>query len=214
MPIRHRATRISASLPRPELEAWKAKMGAERAREIMVAAGRRGSAFHNYVEAVLLGQRPPGVSEEIVAMAKLTLDWLEAWEVFEVEMVVWSSTLPLAGTVDVWAKSRETGRHALIDFKTSKSIWDSHAIQQVVYADIMDRALVDRTGDPGDYGGATGTAIKWFGPPDLILLHVAADGVKPYTVSYEARPKLLAAARTGYDAMIWQAEKKEVNLWR
>ncbi len=201
---RHRVTDIIGRLPNPALDRWRQRIGERQARAIRDRGARRGAAVHDAIESRLRGKPQPIQPDlfEADAMADRALAWLhsEGWTPVEIEMTMWSARLPLAGTVDLWAK-RADGRMALIDWKTSRRVYETHAIQLATYRG-LDRALLRRSGD-ADAAGAKGDGIEWLPQyaDDLIVVHVSPSAATPYRIRAGALPALQEAGRTAWEIL-------------
>ena len=222
---RFRTTKVTGSLPNPELARWRKRVGESRAQEVMEEARLRGTAFHESIEARLMAREIPKKTRrrwkdagwKIGKMTKHVIAWLQEndWRPLEVEMIMWSDSIPVAGTCDLWAINSD-GRTALIDWKTSRNIYETHALQLVIYRG-LERALVGREGDPDTVKGATGDGIEWQGEifvDELIVVQVDETGVKPYTVAEEAIEPLRRFAGVGFQALHWAENRAEFPIWR
>lgn len=105
-------------------------------------AGDRGTDVHDVAEYLLLNGQPPPKAEidaEILPYVEGMWNWYKAgkptWdEVITVESPVFSLEHRYAGTLDGILHAKEVNAYWLIDFKTSKGIYESHLIQVVAYA--------------------------------------------------------------------------------
>ena len=216
---RFRVTALLNSLPNPELQRWRQRVGEAKARQVMETARDRGTAFHDAMEARLLRRPSPlerGDPHDVSGMVEHAIQWLrdEGWRPLEVEMVMWSDTIPVAGTCDLWAINT-AGRTALIDWKTSRNIYETHALQLVIYK-TMERAMAGREGDPDTLAGGLGEVIEWSGDDfvdDLIVVQVDPTGVKPHTVRADAIEGLRKFAQVGYQALWWAENRSNWPLW-
>ena len=105
-------------------------------RELKEKATELGSEVHNLLEVFLKGQNITGL---LVANPKLKpafeafLLWQKKYkfELVEAEHIIWSD-LGYAGTLDCVA--RLDGKLYVIDFKSSKAIYDEYELQVAAYA--------------------------------------------------------------------------------
>lgn len=108
--------------------------------DILDAAAARGNRVHDFCEEYVLGNNPPvpaAADEELRCSA--FLDWIDETdpEIIDVEKVVFSNEIRVAGKLDILAM--EDGRLAIYDIKTgsgdySKKMMSSYPIQQALYA--------------------------------------------------------------------------------
>ena len=116
-------TSILGCQPKPELEAWKARVGEVEAARVSKEATVRGSRIHDMCEAYLKNQFNPKEYNPF---------HLDEWmgiknhldkhvdNVFSTELMLYSDRLRAAGTADLIAEYN--GVLSLLDFKTSKRI--------------------------------------------------------------------------------------------
>ena len=105
--------------------------------DILEAAAARGNRVHDWCEHFLLGQRQPipaAHDEELRCSA--FMDWFEETspEVVEVEKLVYSNEIRVAGKLDILIE--EDGKLAIVDIKTGSSprVYTSYPIQQAFYS--------------------------------------------------------------------------------
>lgn len=107
---------------------------------VLKKAGTRGTDVHDVAEALLKNGKPPlegEIAAEILPYVEGLLNWYEAakpdWaEVLTIESPVFSLEHRFAGTLDAIIKGI-SGSYYLIDFKTSKGIYESHLLQVAAY---------------------------------------------------------------------------------
>lgn len=126
----------------------------EKHASVKAAAAGIGDKVHEYAEAFglaeLEGKESPEIPKdalpEVVNGINAFLGWvLENEVVFEkTEKIVYSKRHDFAGTFDLVAQVN--GRRMLIDYKTSKRVYDEYAIQLAGYA----IAYEEETGDKPD----------------------------------------------------------------
>lgn len=126
------------------LSNWRGDVGNKRADEIMDETAEEGSFVHEQIEKLLKGFR---ISNEeidsnfknhrralkVKRCLKSFIDWYEDTkpETISTEKTIWDDQHIFAGTLDY--KCVIDGEKWTIDFKTSKSIHDSHKIQVSAY---------------------------------------------------------------------------------
>lgn len=114
-------TTVLSSKPKPELDAWKAAVGEERATAVTNRASSRGTIFHNICEAHL--------KNEVVPKNRYPLSMREQYEgfkkeldknvdlVYGLELFTFSARLKIAGQTDCVCKWGTT--NSILDHKTS-----------------------------------------------------------------------------------------------
>ena len=122
---------------------WRGDVGNKRADEILEETSEDGVFVHDSIEKILKGleisgelisQRfSPKRSLKIKRCLKSFLDWAEEHKptIILTESTVWSDEHKCAGTVDLICEIRK--EKYLIDFKTSKTLHDSHKAQVCAY---------------------------------------------------------------------------------
>jgi len=143
-------TNVIGMLDKPALPRWAASEVAKRAADLKRSlanmsdadvvdtlkgapwsrskrAADRGTDIHGYLEARLRGWEPDELSDDAAPYRDAAEAWLDdtGVEVVETELTVFH---PLyAGTGDLWGVI--DGQRYIIDFKTSKGIYDEAALQ-------------------------------------------------------------------------------------
>lgn len=124
------------------VSAMEAKLGPAREHQkIKDRAADIGSEIHNEIERltkILLGQPAApevSLSEPATLAVMAWQDWLlgSGFRIVRAEQVVWSADLGIAGTVDAFAVNA-LGELGIIDYKTSKSIYDEYHVQVATYS--------------------------------------------------------------------------------
>lgn len=122
---------------------WRGDVGNKRAEEILSETSDDGKFVHSCIEELLKGNsitsdsirsdRSPKRSLKILRCLKSFLDWFEKYKpkTIKTESIVWSDEHGFAGTMDYLCEI--DGKTYLIDWKTSKSIRDSHKVQVCAY---------------------------------------------------------------------------------
>jgi len=126
---------------KPFLVPWAAKLAAETgnkdaSRDVMKAAGERGTAVHNAIEEWLGGVEPKLDSVSRPPFNQF-LTWQDATNLLprEEEYLIYSMRYGTAGTLDMLADIN--GEAYVIDFKTSKRVYPNHALQVSFYASAL-----------------------------------------------------------------------------
>jgi hypothetical protein len=99
-------------------------------------AGGRGTTIHDLAERLLTTGEMGEVPEELQGYATALVDWYTnekqyKSEVIAVEAPLFSLSYKYAGTVDAILKRQ--GHYVVLDFKTSKGIYESHLLQGTAY---------------------------------------------------------------------------------
>lgn len=134
-------TTVLQSLPKPQLESWRQRVGVSEANKVTKQAASKGTGIHKIAERYLLndpdhlkGQMPTAV--ESFNKIKPAID-AHVTKVHNNEFCLWSSRLMTAGRSDLLAEW--DGEKAIIDFKGSnkpkKLEWiEGYIIQTCTYA--------------------------------------------------------------------------------
>lgn len=115
-------TTILSTLPHPELDAWKERLGEEEANRITEEAANIGSAMHNMLESHVLDEeyKTTGFPEEIIAKKMFRPVQLMGLrplnEVWGVEVPLYCNNL-YAGRTDLIGVYKK--KPSVIDYKTS-----------------------------------------------------------------------------------------------
>lgn len=122
---------------------WRGDVGNKRADEILEETGVDGSFVHESIQGILEGHSVDGSlinskfsprrSLKIKRCLKAFLDWHEKFKpvILKLESIVWSDEYGFAGTLDLLCEIEK--KTYLVDFKTSKSLHDSHKVQVCAY---------------------------------------------------------------------------------
>lgn len=132
---------LSCVYPAHELAEWRGDVGNKRADEIMNEAGEDGNFVHAAIERILKGEEVTTIEIEkqfssrrslkVKRCLKAFMDWHAEFKpkTIGLEYAVWGDGY--AGTVDL--KCEIEGEIYIVDFKTSKSIHNSHKVQIAGY---------------------------------------------------------------------------------
>jgi len=122
---------------------WRGDVGNKRAEEILEETSADGIFIHAGIEAILKDKEiirkniettfSPRRSLKIMRCLKAFLDWYKEYQpiVLSTEYIIWNDQHKYAGTVDL--KCQIGAEIYLIDFKSSKSIHNSHKVQVCAY---------------------------------------------------------------------------------
>jgi hypothetical protein len=113
-------TRILAASPKPQLEAWKQRVGPEEAKRVVSRAGIRGASIHRLAENYLGNNPLPEVMPNITGMWRFLAPWLETniTRVVAQEQDVYSHRLKVAGRMDLLADV--TQLLSIVDVKSAE----------------------------------------------------------------------------------------------
>jgi hypothetical protein len=183
-------TNVIGILDKPALPRWSAKMVAETAYRMRHSlpgmeeneavdmlkgspwskskrAADRGTDIHGYLEALLNHWVPQELSRDAMPYKAAADDWLDR---NQPETVATELTMfhPLyAGTCDLVARCGD--RLAIIDFKTSKAIYDEAALQLAA----LWGCYTDADGEPLPWRDADGEMVE---TPELVVVRIGEDG--------------------------------------
>lgn len=175
-------TTILSTLPSPELDAWRERVGAEEAKRVSEEASTIGSYMHEYIEDHLLGRTPAERDDEYRKMAwtmhkqitNRALPHVE--EVWGVEVALHCDQL-YAGRSDLIGVYR--GKPAIMDHKTTKRFKDANGLkkyklQTAAYA-IAHENMFDFPIDTGAIFLSTRPNEEYNRPSDIQIVHLDED---------------------------------------
>ena len=113
------------------------------------AAGQHGTDVHEEIENWIKNGVEPGKAKAVAGVSWLTNYQKKSDIQVLSEVIIYSTELKMAGTVDVLALDKTTGNYEIIDWKTSKRI------------------------DTSSYGNKTGTSSVTQDVPDCNFYHYA-----------------------------------------
>jgi hypothetical protein len=138
-----RVTRIVDMKAKPALLRFYADVGFGRAKEISEKSAEFGTAVHEAVEKILIGQRPGDMPAEIVPSVRGFLEFLKTSGIklkvnpAHVERRICNAEHRYAGTIDAMAEI--DGRFGVLDIKTSEAVYRDYGIQTSAYMDALTR---------------------------------------------------------------------------
>ena len=140
---------LGAKKDKKHLDAWIQRVGVEKAEQIKVQAGNRGTAIHTICESYLLNEEryPDNVMPVNVMTFKKIKPVLDArvGNVYAIEAALFSNTLHTAGRTDCIAEF--DGVLSIVDFKTSlkpkKEEWITDYFLQATCYSLMAEELSD-----------------------------------------------------------------------
>lgn len=131
-------TTVLSQVPKPELDAWRERVGEEEAQRIMRTAGNAGDKLHEACENFLLGKELPPMAPNIrLLFNTIKPELLKIDKVLGIEIPLYSDFLKCAGRADCIGYYE--GELAIIDFKNSRKhkeeSWiESYFLQTTIYA--------------------------------------------------------------------------------
>ena len=140
-------TRMLAKKEKPQLEAWKQRVGPEEAARVSARATVQGSIVHKLVECYLSNQGLPRYMPHIAELWSYLRPWFDKHVnvVYGQEQDIFSDKLGLAGRMDILASVDD--ELTIADVKTAKDFKkteyvDDYFLQGTFYA----VAVYDQTG--------------------------------------------------------------------
>lgn len=126
-------TTILAIKHNPWLWHWKMKLGKEESDRIGNEAAEKGTRVHKRLEQILKGKEFKTTPKELKPYIDAFYNWMEEYDPIDIipEKFVFSKKYGYAGTADMICIIR--GEIWLIDFKTSKAIYDEYGLQVRAY---------------------------------------------------------------------------------
>lgn len=133
-------TTVLGKKEKPELQAWRLRLGDKKAEKEMKRASDRGTAVHSMVENYLNNDPEPTKGFEHIHIREFNSLRLRLKGISDIvcqEIPLYSDTLKVAGRVDCIGKYN--GVLSIIDFKTSTNdktadMIDDYFIQTTAYA--------------------------------------------------------------------------------
>lgn len=138
-----RVTRIVDMKAKPALLKFYADVGFARAKEISAKSAEMGTAVHEAIEKILVGQRPGNIPVNILPSVRAFLEFLKTSGIKlkvnpeHVERRIMNAEHKYAGTIDAMAEI--DGKFGVLDIKTSENIYRDYGIQTSAYMDALTR---------------------------------------------------------------------------
>ncbi len=138
-----RVTRITDMKAKPALLKFYGDVGFGAAKVISQRSAEFGTAVHEAVEKILIGQRPGDMPAAIVPSVRAFLDFLKTSGIKlkvnpeHVERRIHNPEHRYAGTIDAMAEI--DGRFGVLDIKTSEAVYRDYGIQTSAYMDALTR---------------------------------------------------------------------------
>lgn len=139
-------TTVLSGEDKPALEAWKLRVGAERAAQISLQATNRGTAMHSLLEAFVLNEDMTDHYKKAMPSNRALFEQLKpaiekrVGRIYGIEAPLYSKTLGVAGRADFIADW--DGTPAIIDFKSSTRVkkqeyMKGYYMQEALYSFMM-----------------------------------------------------------------------------
>lgn len=133
-------TTVLSSIPNPQLDQWRQRVGEEQAAKISLRATQRGSRLHAYCESILKKETPLKLDPFDRAWFCGIDSVLEKINPIAIEKTLYTTDLEVAGTLDCFCKI--DGKLCVLDFKTANNMkmpgeFDSYWLQTSVYANML-----------------------------------------------------------------------------
>ncbi len=131
-------TTVLNQIPKPELNAWRERVGEDEAMRIMRSASNAGDKLHKSCEKFLLEEELPPMAPNIrMLFNTIKPELLKIEKVIGIEIPLYSDFLKCAGRAD--CIGYYDGELSIIDFKNSrkhkKESWiESYFLQTTIYA--------------------------------------------------------------------------------
>ena len=232
-----RTTGVIGGIPKPALERWK-KANVVRetlklapglanldiADAVKVVMGKRsepsaamlaGTRVHQMIEDALLGtphrnqDKVTHVDRKKAAAGyKFCRDYMHH---VVPELTVFNPETRVSGTLDAW----DPVTPAIYDWKTGKSLYDSHVLQIILYGRYMTRCVVPDKGHDPDSDHIDGTIQRWTPEKagDMILVRLSdAGNALAKVVKEEAVRPALDVIRSLVTIMAW-SERSTSDMW-
>jgi hypothetical protein len=127
-----RMTNVLDVIAKPEFYRWYAKEGYDECQNIINKRASFGTRVHAEFEKILLGKDAWVDSDEMRATVESFIKWKKKFNVSpksdkHLEIRLYSDTLGVAGTADF--VGLYDGLAYLIDWKTSKAVYDNYLLQ-------------------------------------------------------------------------------------
>ena len=136
-----RVTRIVDMKAKPALYRFYAMNGFDGAKAISQKSAEEGTAVHEAVEKILIGQRPGDMPATIVPSVRAFLEFIKENKIkvdpTHVERRIMNPEHRYAGTIDTMAEI--DGKFGVLDIKTSENIYRDYNIQTSAYMDALTR---------------------------------------------------------------------------
>lgn len=170
-------TTVLGKQPKPNLDAWRERVGEEQAERLMKASGRVGNEFHNACENHILGKDIGVLSRGALMLyssAKNELNNLD--NIRGIEIPMWSDALKTAGRSDLIGDYR--GIASIVDYKNSRSAKPKeYCVDYFLQGAAYSRMFYER------YGIAIKQIViiiaVWGQPKPTVHIERVADWVKP-----------------------------------
>lgn len=138
-----RVTKIVDMKAKPALLRFYGDVGFNQAQVISRKSAEFGTAVHEAIEKILVGQRPGDIPVSILPSVRAFLEFLKTSGIKmkvhpdHVERRIVSKDHRYAGTIDAMAEI--DGRFGVLDIKTSESVYRDYGIQTSAYMGVLSK---------------------------------------------------------------------------
>ena len=127
-------TRVSEALsiiPKPQLDAWRKRIGEEEANRISNETADIGDMIHevcaewdlhNFKKVELMLKNNPWLNPFLKSWREWSLAYIKEW--VEIERTIWSDSMGIAGTMDRLGVMKGEKKLTVFDIKTGKQVGD------------------------------------------------------------------------------------------
>ncbi|MDO8601800.1 MAG: hypothetical protein Q7R62_01550 [bacterium] len=142
-----RVTKIVDIKAKPALYQFYGQVGFENGKAISQRSAEEGTAVHEAVEKIMIGQKPGDMLSQIVPAVRAFLEFIKTVKIKvnpeHVERRIINPEHRYAGTIDTMATI--DGRFGVLDIKTSEAVYRDYNIQTSAYMDALTREFKDLT---------------------------------------------------------------------
>lgn len=142
-----RVTKIVDIKSKPALYMFYGEVGFHQGKAISAKSAEEGTAVHEAIEKIMIGQKPGNMPASIVPAVRAFLDFIKEVKIKvnpeHVERRIVNTEHRYAGTIDTMATI--DGRFGVLDIKTSEAVYRDYNIQTSAYMDALTREFKDLT---------------------------------------------------------------------
>lgn len=126
-----RVSEALSIIPKPQLDAWRKRIGEEEAKRISEETANIGDAIHEITSCWDLGdedrvnmmvKEEPWLKAHLNAWIKWVDTYVKEW--VEIERTIWSDSMGIAGTMDRLGVMKGEKKLTVFDIKTGKQVGD------------------------------------------------------------------------------------------
>jgi hypothetical protein len=136
-----RMTHVLDIISKPEFYRWYSKHGYDKCQKIMNDRAAYGTRFHTEMENMITGKEVWYDNDEMKIALEMARDWVSEHKIdtIRTEETLYDDFLQLAGTADAQVYAENIPKFdnkrvkLLLDWKTSKRVYDSYELQVAGY---------------------------------------------------------------------------------